>query len=91
FGAGAAYNNLITPLNSAWGCNAAASCAVNDSTAFGYANKQYGDTLNGTLTGGVGSSGNIGDSLSFWYMTRTVGTGSGLTAANKTQYKNNAG
>ncbi|WP_424194652.1 hypothetical protein ACMYR3_03760 [Ampullimonas aquatilis] len=91
FNAGAAYNSMITPLNASWGCGAATSCAVNDSTVLGYANKNFGDTLNGTLTGGVGSSGNVGDSLSFWYMTRTVGSGSGLTAANKTQYKNAAG
>lgn len=89
-GAGAAYNTMIGALNTAWGCNAATSCAVNDSTVNGYANKNYGDTLGGTLINGVGSSGGIGDSLSFWYLTRTVGTGSGFTATNKTQYANSA-
>lgn len=89
-GAGSGYNTMIGALNTAWGCGAAASCAVNDSTANGYANKGFGETLNGTLSG-ASSAGGIGQALSFWYLTRTTGTGSGFTATNKVQYANTTG
>lgn len=84
------YNTMINALNTAWGCNAAVSCAVNDSTANGYANKGFGENLNGTLTG-ASSAGGIGQSLSFWYLTRTTASSNGFTATNKVQYANSTG